>query len=329
MTEIENNFYDYCRQYSERDDIDKDGVMVVLEPNTGLVMLMLCNITPQSSILKEICEMYGKDAGYTSCAFKDITYKDGQFLGLLLLTGPKELHDITSRFISMKKTFHHPEDSRLKTIDDSFHIARMLTYAVDHHGDIVVEAQPISNKQDLRDPYLKEIPYDLQMLDKWTKYICSGLAQEDNAYIKVIDNADNTTTFTHTNEITKARFAEIMTSDMFARSKGLWKECPLRSAALLKQIEKSMECEDMTTDFAQGAEIRAEVSMMDKSESARHCKEVLEDQEKVGGKTAQMLFREVMESEKEKEQAAPSLYKNLIAYRDMNVDDIFFHSEIL
>lgn len=311
---IYDRFSDYCAEYMRGEDIDSLGVTVIVHPVYKLTAIASKGSFPQKDRLGRIVSEFSQET-YTDCQLKNIPdiSGEGNFIGVAVMKEDRGMSDTAGRFLKAIETFHRPAEELLKTIDESFVIAKLMEYEVLQNGEVwVPDTFTVGT-----DNTSTKIPGDLISFNKWLAILLSGgsstasIRKTKRGFI-ISPKADALENFSKD-------FISIM-----KETQGLWLKRPKRAEELKAQLEIAISEEKI--EIPEEAEESSKVLGMGKRESEVFFREKRTKEEELNFDPFNTLT--VQASKEDRNDFANNRF-GMDPFRQMNVNEIFFHSMII
>lgn len=306
---IRSRFTDWCLEYMRNEDVDGDGITVFVHPAYKFTVLACKGPGKQKERLGSVFALCNTAGEYILEQLDDIIV-EGVYIGTALLKYSGEKHSLSDRFVSAVSVFHHPDEPFVRTLDESFVIAKLLEYKVNANSSISFpNILPTENTD------ISILPPALSILNRWLQRIVAG--GSSTASVSGSDS-ELTVSINAIDDFAK----EIITVSKDTQE--LWLKRPKRPEEFIKQIKNMTAEEIMDTpeDISEGTD----VLLMGRRESESYFKENKKAKEELQFDPLNNLD---MQSESEDRNDLANNRYGMDPFRIMNVNEVFFHSMII
>lgn len=309
LSTIYSRFTEWCIGYMRNPDTDPDGITVFIHPGYSIALLASKGPGQQKERLSAVFALCGRSGEYTLKDLDDIQV-EGTYIGTALLRYTGRKRSLSDRYISAINTFHRPDEPLVRTLDESFIIAKLLEYKLYPGGsigfpDILPDGETVSSC----------LPPALQRLNTWLGRIVSGgsstasLSDSDSELVIAVQSPEDFA----------AEFIAV-TRD----TQELWFKRPRRPEELLAQLKRMTDEEilDAPDDISDGVAVLG----MGKRESEAYFRDRRENKEDNAFDPLNTL---VMTQDQDDRNDLANNRFGMDPFRMMNVNEIFFHSTII
>lgn len=306
------NFGEYCAEYMRGEDVDVTGVTVIVHPMYRLVAVAAKGPFLQKERLGRIVSLFAGD-DYEACPIKDIPdlSGSGEYIGTVILKEKTGSSNAASRFLKAVSVFHRPEEELLKTIDESFVMAKLMEYEVLQSGEIMIPETRVPNAAG------GSLPPSIERLNAWLELIASG-----GSSTCVLRNSDRRivlSPFPESVGIFAREFIAVMKD-----TQDLWVKRPKREDELVSQIEAAVSTEKI--EVPEEAEEASGILSMGRRESESYFRDKKDRPAESSFDPLDMLD---MTPEQDGRNDLSNNRFGMDPFRRMNVNEIFFHSTVL
>ena len=305
-------FGEYCAEYMRGEDVDVTGVTVIVHPMYRLVAIASKGPFLQKERLGRIVSLFSGD-DYEACPIKDIPdlSGSGEYIGTAILKEKTGSSNAASRFLKAVSVFHRPEEELLKTIDESFVMAKLMEFEVLQSGEILIPETRVP------DAAGGSLPPSIERLNAWLELIASG-----GSSTCVLRNSDRRivlSPFPESVGIFAREFIAVMKD-----TQDLWVRRPKREDELVSQIEAALSAEKI--EAPEEAEEASGILSMGRRESESYFRDKKDRPAEADFDPLDMLD---MTPEQNGRNDLTNNRFGMDPFRRMNVNEIFFHSTVL
>lgn len=314
IQQIYDVFIEYCIKYMKGTDIDSVGVTVIVHPMYKLTAIASKGSFPQKERLGRIISLFSHEA-YTNFQIRDTPDLsiDGNYIGVAIMKEINTTYSVTDRFLSTIEVFHRPSEELLKTIDESFMIAKLMEYKVLPSGELQIPDISIAKTQHLD----KRIPEVLLNFNNWIERLMSGGSSTAN--IRKTNHGLIISPLPNEIKNFSKDFIAIL-----KETQELWLKRPKREEELVAQLESALSEEKI--EIPEDIEESSKVLDMSKRESEVYFREKKIKDEDLDFDPLNTL--EMSIDQEERNDLANNRF-GMDPFRRMNVNDIFFHSTVI
>ena len=305
-------FTEWCLGYMRDEDVDGDGITVFVHPVYKFALLACKGAGQQKERLNSVFALCNTDGEYALEQLDD-TVMDGVYIGTALLRYCGGKRSLSDRFISAFNTFHRPDDPLVRTLEESFVIAKLLEYKVNPNNSI---SFPNILPEDSAD--MRLLPPALATLVQWLRRIAAG---GSSAASLSVSGAELTISVNSADDFAK----EIVSVSKDTQE--LWLKRPKRPEEFIKQIENAAAEE--TVDVPEDISDIAAILEMGRREGESYFRENRKAREEAVFDPIDHIEIQPEEEEGgERGDPANNRY-GMDPFRTMNVNEIFFHSTVI
>lgn len=312
IQKIYDRFEEYCAEYMGGEDADSVGVTVIVHPMYRLTAVASKGLSPQKDRLGSVMSLFSQDY-YTAVRIKDI--KDASGCGFTGIAVMKEKGGggTAERFLRAVSTFHRPDEELLRTVDESFAVAKLMEYEVLQNGEIRIPDTLPQTCTDVAD----RLPEAVLKLNKWLEVLLSG--GSSTASVRRADRGLVISPFPESAADFAREFITVLKD-----TQELWLKRPRRENEFLAQLKNAMSEEKI--EILEEAEESSKVLEMGRRESESYFRT---KKEKGGGTDFDPLDMLEMTPEHDGRNDPMNNRFGMDPFRRMNVNEIFFHSTVL
>lgn len=312
VQQVYERFSEYCAGYMQGEDADTTGITVIIHPMYRLIALASKGPFLQKERLGRAVNLFAAE-NYEPRAVKDIPdlSGSGMYTGVVLLRDKSEIFNASQRYLNAVKTFHRPHEELLKTIDESFVMAKLMEYEVLQNGDIrIAETQVPESAGD-------GLPPSVTRLNGWLDLIASGGSSTCS-----LRHTEKRVVLTPMPGALREFSRELIA--VMKDTQDLWARRPKREEELVSLIEAALSSEKV--DIPEEAEETSKILSMGRRESDSYFRERREHSAEEEFDPLNML--EAVPVQGRHNDLANNRF-GMDPFRRMNVNEIFFFSEVL